>query len=138
MADSSDAFTGTWQLVPELCHYQDGTPPLAATYAIALKDGIASFTLGWTDSHGKSHQISYGGPADASVIPFRGGHVNEMSFNRVDDHILESSSYSDGREVAYSRRLASADGTLLSVMLVNRHDGDIATRNFQVYRRITT
>jgi hypothetical protein len=134
--DRNNLFAGTWDLVPELCLYQDGVPPRFGTYAISVMDERADFTLAWTDREGKSHELRYGGPVDGSVIPHRGGPVTEMSFSRVDALTLDSAAYAEGREVAWARRCASADGQLLSVLSVSRHHhDDVEARNFQVWRR---
>ena len=138
MVDAKNLFSGNWQLVPELCQYQDGAPPTASTYEISITGEIATFILNWTDKDGKSHCVTYGGPTDGSVIPYKAGQITEMSFSRVDAITLDSSSYSQGREVGYARRKASSDGKLLSVQQVHRHNGDASTRNFQVYRRLNS
>ncbi len=136
MVDHDNLFSGHWKLIPELCQYQEGAPPASCIYKIAHNGDTADFALSWSDKDGKIHNVSYGGPTDGSVIPFKGGHVNEMSFSRVDANTLDSSAYSQGREVSYSRRKASPDGLLLSVQLVQRRNGNASTRNFQVFRRL--
>lgn len=135
MVDHSNLFAGHWLLIPELCQYQEGGPPLACNYEIAVNGEKAQFSLSWTDKDGKPHSIHYGGPTDGSVIPFKGGHISEMSFSKVDPNTLDSSSYAYGREVNYARRRVSADGSLLTVQQIIRHNGDASTRNFQVFRR---
>ncbi len=138
MVDHDNLFVGRWALIPELCQYQDGTPPPHCVYEIAMQSDCADITLHWTDKDGKSHSLKYGGPADGSVVPFKSGHVSEMSFSKQDAHTLDSSSYAEGREVNYARRKASSDGELLSVQIVTRHNGDAATRNFQIFRRLNS
>ena len=138
MVDRDNLFAGRWELISELCQYQEGAPPLHCTYEISVANEKADFTLAWTDKDGKSHAMKYGGPTDGSVIPFKAGHVSEMSFSKADAHTLDSSSYSEGREVSYARRKASTDGALLSVQMVTRHNGDSSTRNFQIFRRLNS
>ncbi len=136
MVDATNLFDGQWQLVPELCQYQDGSPPAFCLYEISIVGERANFSLTWTDKENKTHSLHYGGPTDGTVVPYKGGHITEMSFSSVDGDTLDSSSYSHGREVNYTRRKASTDGALLSVQMVTRHNGDASTRNFQIFRRL--
>jgi hypothetical protein len=133
--DPDNLFAGRWELIPELCQYQEGHVPPSCTYSISLQDGHADFDLSWTDKDGKDHHVRFGGPVDGSIVPHKAGHISELSVSRVDERTLDSSAYADGHEVSYSRRSASADGALLSVQLVTGHADADSTRNFQVYRR---
>lgn len=135
MADTSNKFIGTWQLVPELCQYQDGHPPLSGTYKITENGEDVSMELDWTDEHEKDHHLAYGGPMDGTVIQIKGGKL-EASYTRIDELRLDSASYYDGRETAYAHRKASEDGQLMVVLMVHHHKEERSTRNFQVYRRI--
>jgi hypothetical protein len=136
MPEPDDPLTGTWELIPELCQYQEGHPPPSCTYTIAVDGGQAAFDLEWTDKEGRAHHVRYGGPTDGTIVPHKAGHITEMSVSRVDDLTLDSSAYADGHEVSYSRRSASPDGKLLSIQLVTRHADANSIRNFQVYRKI--
>lgn len=134
MPNSKDKFVGDWTLVPELSQYQENHPPVSGDYRIKLDKGNVQFDIKWVDDKDKSHKISYGGPADGSVMPHNGGKI-EVSFTRVDDLRLDSSAYHNGFETTYVHRKASEDGKLMVVMTVHRHEDEGSTRNFQVYRR---
>ena len=134
MSDDQNHFAGTWQLIPELCQYQDGQPPRDCTYAITTRDQDVTCTLSWTDEHEKAHDLSYGGPMDGTVIALKGNKL-EASFTRIDAYRLDSSSYFDGRETAYAHRKVSQDHSLMVVLMVHHHKEDRSTRNFQIYRR---
>ncbi len=134
MPKTEDKFLGSWTLIPELCQYQDGYPPKSGRYEIDLKDGEAKFDIVWTDEKGKDHEIKYGGPVDGTVNALNGGKI-EVSFTRVDQLRLDSSTYSGGFEASHVHRKASEDGKLMIVVTTHNHDTESATRNFQVYRK---
>ncbi|MFQ5622265.1 MAG: hypothetical protein ACE5FS_02610 [Paracoccaceae bacterium] len=135
MTACKDSFVGAWDLVPELCQYQDGLPPQSGTYDISLNGEVAEFRLSWIDHDARPHELEFAGPVDGSVRPVNGVPSNEVSFNRVDERTLDSSAYHDGREITYERHRASDDGSLMVVVQVHRHPEGPSTRNFQVYRR---
>lgn len=130
----TDRFIGTWQLIPELCQYQDGHPPKTGTYAIRCDDTDVHMDVTWVDDRDKCHEMSYGGPMDGTVVALRGGKL-EASYTRIDRSRLDSSAYFNGRETSYAHRKASRDGDLMVVMIVHHHKDERSTRNFQVYRR---
>lgn len=134
MPQADDKFLGEWMLVPELCQYEEGHPPKSGTYNIELKDDVVTLDLTWTDDKDKTHHLNYGGPVDGSVHPHNGNKF-EMSYTRVDDLRLDSSTYHNGFEAMYAHRKASDDGKLMVVLMVQNHQDEGSTRNFQVYRR---
>jgi len=134
MPKGSDKFLGSWSLVPELCQYQDGHPPLSSDYKIDLKNNDVHFDVSWVDEKEKAHHIEFGGPVDGTVNPHNGGKI-EVSFTRIDDLRLDSSTYHNGFEASYVHRKASQDGKLMIVVTVQNHQDEGSTRNFQVYRR---
>ena len=134
MPNTANSFAGRWHLVPELCQYQDGHPPLSGEYEISCTKTDVSLKTSWVDEHEKPHELTYGGPMDGTVTAMGGGKI-ETSFTRVDEYRLDSSSYFDGRETSYAHRKVSEDGTLMVVVMVHHHKTDRSTRNFQIYRR---
>jgi len=136
MSSTTDKFTGNWALVPELCQYQDGHPPVDGSYSISTDGDTVSLSLKWTDEHGKSHNLDHGGRIDGSVQVLNNGKI-EASYTRVDSQRLDSSMYSGGRETSYSHRKTSNDGALMVVMIEHHHLTEPSTRNFQVYRRVS-
>jgi len=129
-------FTGSWQLIPELCQYQDGHPPLAGRCDITTDGDVVSCATEWTDEHGKDHALSHGGPMDGSVVALGDGKL-EVSYTRIDAYRLDNAVYADGRETSYAHRKTSMDGTLMVMVTVHHHKDTRSTRNFQVYRRQT-
>lgn len=134
MPNSKDQYVGDWQLIPELCQYQETHPPRSGQYSIKLDENDAQFDIEWIDEKDKSHKLSYGGPVDGSVNPLNGGKL-EFSVTRVDSQRLDSSTYHNGFEASYVHRKTSDDGNLMVVVSVFRHDDEQSTRNFQVYKR---
>ena len=130
-----DRYLGAWDLVPELSLYEAGEPPTSGRYTIELReDGRLMLKVRWQQSTGDApREIAFGGPADGS--PQHRSDMPSFSLTRVDAHTLDSSALSDGRVVAYARRVASRDGALLSVVQEHVSADGKRTRNFQVYRR---
>lgn len=135
MTGKKNSFIGAWDLVPELCQYQDGVPPRSGAYDISLKDGAVHFDMSWTDHDDHSHSLAFGGPSDGTVQTLNGAPAHELSISKVDEFTIDSSAYADGRETQYARRQVSKDGALMTVVQVHRHPEGPSTRNFQVYRR---
>ena len=135
MSSTTDKFTGNWALIPELCQYQDGHPPVDGSYLISTEGEIVKLVLQWTDENGKAHKLDHGGRIDGSVQAISNGKI-EASYTRVDSQRLDSSMYAGGRETSYSHRKISDDGTLMVVMIEHHHLTRPSTHNFQVYRRV--
>ena len=131
-----DRYLGAWDLVPELSLYELGEPPASGHYTIELRDdGALMLRVKWQQAPGDSpRETAFGGRADGSPqhLP---GVSNSFSLTRVDAYTLDSAALSDGRVVAYARRVASRDGALLSVVQEQVAPDGKRTRNFQVYRR---
>ncbi len=134
MPKAKDKFLGEWDLVPELCQYQDGHPPKKGHYKIDLEGKEVAFDLNWTDEHDKAHHVTYGGPVDGQPQPLNGGKM-EVSFTRIDELRLDSSTFSNGLEASYVHRKASEDGALMIVVTTSNHANGEATQNIQIYRR---
>ena len=156
----NDSYIGTWTLVPELCIYEEGQPPLSGIYRISQSDGHVRISIDWEAPDGSAHQIEFGAPNDGTRQPSGAPGVapvdapgvapvdapgvasadapeSHLSITRVSPLVLDSSAYTGADEVAYARRLASQDGLLLSTLQVGRRADGTSFRNFQVYRRRT-
>jgi hypothetical protein len=139
----NDTYIGTWTLVPELCIYEEGQPPLSGTYRISQADGDVRISIDWKAPDGSAHQIEFGAPNDGTRQPSGAPGVasrdapavSHLSITRVSPSILDSSAFAGADEVAYARRSASQDGLLLSTVQVGRRADGTSFRNFQVYRR---
>lgn len=134
----SHSFEGTWTLILELSQYQIGQPPLKGTYTIKTEGNQADFTVAWVGKQGESKQrTTFGGVMDGTMVSMSPSVQNPNapdSFNviRVDDRTLNSSAFRQGERIAFSCRIASYDGNLLSVMQEGRLPDGGVVRNFQM------
>lgn len=132
-----DAFLGTWDLIPELCLYDEGTPPEQADYEIVRAGGAVRLRITWRPAGAVSSlSTAFGGPDDGTVQPVQGqAGVTGLSLLRVDDRTLDSTAWNDGAVVSSARRVASADGALLVVRQVVPGAGGAPVHTYQVYAR---
>ncbi len=129
----SATYFGTWELIPELCHYSKGKAPDAALYQIDDEGDRIAFTVTWTaDGHEQS----------VSFAPLADGTMEEAEVNMpahriipVGDDQLDGEAFIEDHLVAYASRKVSADGKLLSVLQINGVGSEHEHRIFQVYRR---
>lgn len=134
-------YVGHWELIPELSLYQAGTPPARGAYSIdRAEDGSLTLRVSWrasTDAEPQS--VAFGGFPDGSPQPIAATHgaaaPDSFSLTHVDDFTLDSAAMAGSRVVAYARRVASADGTLLVAVQEMDSEAGSRVRNFQVYRR---
>ena len=131
-------YLGTWILVPELCLYEEGSPPASGIYRISQVNAEVRVSIAWEAQDGSKHHIEFQAPGNGAKQPLSVPGPSHLSITRVTPYILDSSAYSDGEEVAYARRRASEDGLLLSTVQVGRRPNGTSFRNFQVYRRQTS
>ncbi len=136
----TDLYLGVWTLVPELSLYEIGDPPASGVYEIrAASDGRVMFGVRWrARDDDESREIAFGGPPDGSAQPLPApaeGAPDALAITRVDGRTLDSEALRGGRRLAWARRVASADGSLLAVVQEIATPGGGHARNFQVYRR---
>ena len=131
-----DRYLGTWELVPELSLYQSGEPPRSGRYALESEGDALAVHIDWVDAQGEPGEASYGGPTDGSEIELDAPGAPRLTLQRVDDATLDSAVFVDGEQIAWARRRASTDGSLLSVVQSGTDAEGTAFRNFQVYRRV--
>ena len=132
------SYLGTWILVPELCLYDEGNPPVSGIYRISQLDDDVRITIDWEAQDGSTHQIEFQAPDSGVKQPSNNPGPSHFAITRVSPLILDSRAYADQEEVAYARRRASDDGLLLATVQVGRRPNGTSFRNFQVYRRQTT
>jgi len=137
-SEKKSIYLGTWILVPELCLYEDGNPPVSGIYRISQSDEDVRISIDWEAQDGSKHQIEFQAPDSGAKQPSSNPGPSHLSITRVSPFILDSSAYAGDEEVAYARRCASEDGLLLSTVQVGRRANGTSFRNFQVYRRQTT
>lgn len=139
---ANDLFLGTWVLVPELCMYEAGVAPARGTYDIREAGDRLEFSITWTtEPGGPEIATAFGGPFDGSVqaLPVPegapAGTPDGLTITRIDRRTLDSEALLGRRVLAYARRVASSDGSLLAVVQEVRLPEGRGPRNFQVYRR---
>lgn len=131
---SENNFAGDWELIPELCLYQQGEAPVRSNYLINCAGGDVAITVQWCDSAGQLQSTSYGGPVNGSKQVFEGPGITHINFTRVDANTLDSGVYTGDQEVMYARRATSEAGDLMSIVQTTQtQQGSFS--NFQVYRR---
>ena len=129
----SATYFGSWELIPELCHYSKGKAPDAALYQIDDEGERIAFTISWT-ADGQDQTVSFAPLADGTMEE---AEVN-MPAHRiipVSDSQLDGEAFIGDRRIATASRRVSMDGTLLSVLQVNEFVEGEVERVFQVYRR---
>lgn len=130
----AEKYNGRWLLIPELSIYQRGEPPLSGLYVISTESDKVNFTIQWTDASNSSHTLEFGGQANGEKQASNTPGVSHVSYEKIDNLILDSTAYDGERKLLYARRAASKDGGILSVVQVIYAD-DEAYSNFQVYKR---
>jgi hypothetical protein len=128
-------YEDTWLLLPELCIYEEGKPPAAGEYRVAVRAGQVSISMRWTDAGGEEHALAFGGPCDGRPHPSAQPGVASVSFTQHDASTLDSTAFGpDGEALMHARRRRSADGELLcTVQRMRRADGSWYS-NVQIYR----
>ncbi len=134
MSENIESYLGTWVLIPELCVYQSGSPPIEGRYALAKYGGRIEFLIQWRDGDGQSHSLEFGGPLDGQKHPSKAPGISTLCYEEIDERTLDSTAFDGDTPRMYARRVASLDGSLLAVSQVIYGDEGAVT-NFQVYRR---
>jgi len=127
-----DTYLGSWQLIPELCNYQQGEAPRSGLYVIAESAGALRLTVDWVDRAGLEHHIEFGGLPDGSEQKVDTPGLTHMTLTRVDSRTLDSAAYLGGERVMYARRVAHAN-LLSTLQRMRTPAGEVSI--FQVYRR---
>jgi len=129
------AFVGHWVLMPELSLYEMGPMPTSGDYRISLDKEQVVIELSWTMEDGSPQSMTYGGPMDGRREQIDTPGIDELSFDRIDEHTLDSSAFAVGIRVSYARRAVSHDGHLMTTVQEGPNPSGGTFRNFQVYRR---
>ncbi len=136
--ETKRSYLGTWILVPELCLYEEGNPPICGVYRISQLEDDVRISIDWKAQDGSKHQIEFQGPDSGVRRPSSTPGVSYFSITRVSPFILDSHAYVGEEQVAYARRRVSEDGLLLATVQVGRRPNGTTFHNFQVYRSKTT
>ena len=127
-------YLGIWVLVPELCIYQKGDPPISGKYTISGDESEIHFRIDWTDIEGTDHKLEFGGELNGTPQEVVAPGITGVAYEKVDDNTLDSTAYVNADIVMYARRAVSWRKDLLAVSQVSyTPDGNFS--NFQVYRR---
>jgi hypothetical protein len=124
-------FAGSWQLVPELSHYDQGGPPEFGRYLISTDAGMHKFRVIWRKD-GRDFDIAFAAASDGSVTPCDFPGVDGFRLRQEDDALV-SEALLEGQIVA--RALRRVSGDLMSVQQLNATPEGGWARIFQVYRR---
>jgi hypothetical protein len=135
-ASPPDRFLGRWQLVPELCLYEFGSPPASGDYQISRDGRKIQISMAWSMANGVSQTAQYGAVDDGSWQPVSGPGSETYTLSRIDEFTLDSAAFRAGASIGYARRVASRDGGLLVVVQDGAREDGQKFRNFQVYRRL--
>lgn len=133
--ERKDGYLGAWILVPELCFYEEGTPPASGIYRISQHEDVVRVAVDWEAIDGSKHHVEFQAPDSGVKQSSSAPGTSHFSITRVSPLVLDSRAYVDDVEVAYARRHASHDGLLLTTVQVGRRPNGTSFRNFQVYRR---
>lgn len=126
---------GRWRLVPELCHYEIGTPPRDAVYVISQGAGKLEFTLNWLDGEGREHSVSYAAPPNGCQVASDAPEAETLSVKAESDAVLTSEALKDGWRIGHAIRRINEAGDLMSILHLRERPGEATARVFQVYRR---
>jgi hypothetical protein len=129
----TDTYLGTWDLIPELCIYEQGEAPRSGVYTIGESEGVVSISMSWTDAEGEQHAIEYGGLPDGSEHPLEAPDLTHMTLTRIDSSTLDSAAYKGEDQMMYARRTAHDD--LLTTLQRIKTEDDGSVSIFQVYSR---
>jgi len=101
----NDLFLGTWQLQADLSDYAFGQPPAEGIYLISRYGEGYKFDITWTTIEGQQMETSYVGVPDGEKYPFENPQIADaVSLTRVDELILDSETFKDGRRLTHARR----------------------------------
>ncbi len=128
-------YLGKWQLVPELCIYQQGEPPISGVYELTGIPGGVDVQIAWEDSEGNALTTGFNGPDDGSKQSIEAPGITHFSITRIDENTLDSAAFDDDQTIMTARRVVSNDGKLLTTVQTTL-SGEGKTSNFQVYRRL--
>ncbi|MEO1282717.1 MAG: hypothetical protein AAFV69_13385, partial [Pseudomonadota bacterium] len=104
-----ERFLGTWVLDPATCQYEQGPPPVSATYHFASEKGEAVITMSWSDADAETHSMTFNGPTDGTLVPFNGGQLADaLSIEAPTELELHSSAYLHQLELMTAKRTLSA------------------------------
>lgn len=136
----ADLYLGEWELIPELCVYEFGSAPFTGAYRIVKQGRKIRITIEWSmNADAEPQSTGFEAPVDGSPQPVPAGATaagpDTFTLTRVDERTLDSAAFRGEEQLAYARRVASADGTLLAVVQEARDPHGERYRNFQVYRR---
>lgn len=92
------ACEGSWDLVADLTHYDEGRPPVSGRSLITQSGDEIRFQIDWQDADGTTHQIDFKGAADGAIRPASKDGI-KASFHRKGDKLLESRAYQAGQGV---------------------------------------
>lgn len=138
MADAPlySGFLGIWTLIPESCDYEQGEPPVEATYRISEDGDTLVFVMHWVDDKGETHQLQFSGPPNGEPMPFNGGELADaLVVTAVSARELTTSALSKGQELMIAQRQLDETGTAMRITQIVRFLNGSTESNVGVYRK---
>ena len=132
---STDAFVGTWELDATQNHYQFGDAPQQGLYTIEPNQHGYLVTMQWTNSAGKTFEMSYEATPDGKEYPANTPGVDKQSMTRVDDKTLDSAAIAGETIIAYARRILFDNGQIMTITQSGKTPDGEEFANVSVYTR---
>jgi hypothetical protein len=131
-------FLGVWRLLPELCKYDVGQPPLRATYSFALSQmsPLIDVRIDWTDQQEKEFKVNYQIELERKKLEQHFGTNVQTLHELTAEGRLNSTTFdASGEKVLMrsSRELKEGDSRLEVVMETPTEKG--VNRIFQIYEK---
>jgi hypothetical protein len=133
---SIDRFLGRWTLDPTGSDYQVGEPPMTATYRIEGDEETLAFHVEY-GVEGMAMAFTYVTHPDGEAHGYDdvNGVIDELKTTLIDDNTLETTSWSNGVEVAHAVRIVSDDGQSMKIVQSGVAADGRRFTNVSVYRK---
>jgi hypothetical protein len=134
---SSEAFCGTWSLLPEKSWHQFGAPAQKAQYQIRHKGEHIEITSEWTTFDGHKFGTTNHFVPDGQNYPYaNSGIADTVSTLFTDEGTLDITSAKDGEVVLFARKVLSEDGRHMTVTQTGRTKQGTSFSNISVYKKM--
>jgi hypothetical protein len=130
-------FLGVWALDPAESRYEVGDPPNRAVYIIEGDDERLAFHVDY-DLGGLEMTITYITPPDGVPHDYDdvNGIVDRLITTVIDERSLETTSWSDGSEIAHAIREVDEAGSAMTIRQSGTSGDGKRFCNVSVYRKV--
>lgn len=137
MANIWNGFIGSWTLDLTRSYFEQNEPPLSASYRIEeTSEGLVMFIMGWVDTEGEQHTVTFAGNPDGEIRPFAGGELaDSMSVSAPSEFELNTSAFFQGREVMSATRLQVSNGNEMLLTQTVYFPDNTSVKNTSLYLR---